>query len=93
MLKQCTGLLCAAALMSAGSADAVTPRSASYTMEYMTISLGGGTSSSSSYELVGLLDDNGSASPASSSAYSIEPAVGAPQNRATSAAGNWMLFD
>ncbi len=68
---------CAAIFSIAAAGFSVTPRSTSYSMEYVATGMGGGISSSEKYSLVGYTDDTGSAGVASSLSYSLEPAVGA----------------
>lgn len=86
-------LICAgiAVVGAAVPGYAVTPRSDSYSFEYVVTGMGGGVSSSADYTLVAYMDQTGSAGSASSADYSIAPAIGAADPRGASAE-NWMLY-
>jgi hypothetical protein len=71
----------------------VTPRSTSYTFEYVAVGLGGGISSSASYQLTAYADESGSAGKADSTNYSIEPVVGAPSETVRTEVNSWALYD
>ncbi len=78
----------------AATAFAVAPRSSNYTFEYVAVGMGGGASSSGSYDLTAYADESGSANLARSTNYSIGPVVGAPDVTpdGPSAVDNWTLY-
>ena len=83
--------ICAAVCSAVTAGFSVTPRSESYSMEYVATGMGGGVSSSEKYSLVGYTDDTGSAGVASSLTYSLEPAVGASESP-RAAVSCWTLY-
>jgi len=58
------------------SAFAISAKSSTYEFEYTSIGIGGGTSQAADYTMVTNISELGDAQPASSSSYSMEPAVG-----------------
>lgn len=79
------------ALTAAGYA--VTPRSASYSFEYVAVGMGGGISESAAYQLTAYADESGSAGKAESSNYSIEPVVGAASDTGNASVSAWSLYE
>ncbi len=72
---------------------AIAPRSSNYIFEYVAVGMGGGVSSSGSYDLTAYADESGSANMARSTNYSVEPVVGAPDTAdGSSAVNNWDVY-
>lgn len=76
------------------TAFAIAPRSTNYVFEYVAVGMGGGVSSSVSYDLTAYADESGSANMARSTNYSTQPVVGAPDTTpdGPSAIDNWTLY-
>jgi hypothetical protein len=92
-MKSCTKIGALVFALSLGCGLASAASSADYSFDYSVTGLGGGASSSASYEMVAYADQSGSACTAASTTYSMEPAVGTPSAAISAVVSDWSLYN